>query len=226
MWLPRAPAGPLAVLLGMAAGVLPACSRGRPASRPAADAPVVIVSIDTLRADRLPAYGYGGVETPHIDALRRDAVLFESAWSHCPLTLPSHVSMLTGLLPADHGVRDNIGYAFVDKTRPRLAAVLQARGYATGAVVSAYVLRAATGLREGFAFYDEVSAAPREGAAMGEAQRPAHESLQAALGWLETVRARPFFLFLHLYEPHTPYDPPEPFRTRARSPPPMPLSVS
>ena len=85
-----------------------ACSRGGDEVFPGS--PVILISIDTLRSDHLPAYGYQGVETPAIDALRRDGVLFERAYSHYPLTLPSHASILTGLLPPDHGVRDNTGY--------------------------------------------------------------------------------------------------------------------
>ena len=102
-------------------------------------APVVIISVDTLRADHLPAYGYRGVETPNFDALRKDAVLFENAYSHVPLTLPSHTSLFTGLLPPQHGVRDNLGYAL--STGPAtLAGYLKSRGYATGAAVSSSVL--------------------------------------------------------------------------------------
>ena len=110
------------------------------------NAPVVLVSIDTLRSDRLPAYGYRGVETPHLDRFRKDATLFESAWSPCPMTLPSHVTMLTGLLPPEHGVRNNVGFAFDGRSHAHLPGLLKARGYATGAAVSSYVLRGETGL--------------------------------------------------------------------------------
>ena len=91
---------------------LAACARREPARETYRDAPVIVISIDTLRADHLPAYGYRAVETPNIDRLRRDAILFQNAYSHVPLTLPSHVSMLTGELPQEHGVRNNIGYRF------------------------------------------------------------------------------------------------------------------
>ena len=169
-------------------------------------APVVVISIDTLRADRLPAYGYKGVETPAIDRLRRDAVLFENAYSHSPLTFPSHASLLSGLLPPEHGVRNNIGYAF-DRKHETLAGVLRQRGYATGAAVSAYVLRRASGLDAGFDFYDEVVTA-RGARAVGEVQRDGRETVARALEWLRGVSGRPFFLFVHLYEPHTPWTPP------------------
>jgi choline-sulfatase len=186
---------------------------GRARIAPAPGTPVVIVSIDTLRADHLPAYGYGRVQTPAIDALRRGAVLFENAYSHCPLTLPSHTSLLTGLLPPEHGVRSNIGYRLDAAAHPTLATLLRARGYATGAFVSAYVLRRATGLDAGFDFYDDVATAQGARAA-AEVQRPGATTVAAALRWLRGVGAKPFFLFVHLYEPHTPYLPPEPFRSR------------
>src|SRR2546423_8346982 len=112
-------------------------------------APVILISVDTLRSDHLPAYGYQGVKTPNIDALRSDSILFERAYSHCPMTLPSHLSILTGLLPTEHGVRNNIGYRFLGKS-PTLAQVLRDRGYKTGAAVSSYVLRGEAGIKEGF----------------------------------------------------------------------------
>jgi arylsulfatase A-like enzyme/Tfp pilus assembly protein PilF len=189
--------------------LLAACGGGRSSSGGAArssNAPVVLVSIDTLRADRLPAYGYKGVETPAIDRLQRDAILFENAYSHSPLTFPSHASLLTGLLPPEHGVRNNIGYKLEPK-HETLASVLRARGYATGAAVSAFVLRRATGIDQGFDSYDEVVTAA--GAkAVGEVQRDGPTTVARALTWLRGVGGRPFFLFVHLYEPHTPWTPP------------------
>jgi arylsulfatase A-like enzyme len=201
----------LLALAALAAG----CAAQGPAGARAGGArtPVVLVTIDTLRADRLPAYGYAGVETPAVDALRRDAVLFENAYTHCPLTLPAHASLLTGLLPPEHGVRNNVGYRLDPRRDATLAALLKARGYATGAAVSAYVLRRGTGLEDGFDFYSEVASAAGASAA-GELQRPGTETVQAALDWLSGVQGRPFFLFVHLYEPHAPYEPPEPLRAR------------
>ncbi|HET9184715.1 MAG TPA: sulfatase-like hydrolase/transferase [Solirubrobacterales bacterium] len=181
-----------------------------------------MISIDTLRSDHLPAYGYQGVETPAIDALRQDAILFERAYSHTPLTLPSHVSLLTGQLPTRHGVRDNIGYDFDAAAHPYLPKLLREAGYATGGAVSAYVLRGATGLGTGFDFYEDgVSWRPTE--VMGNSQRSGRETARLALDWLRTLESRaeskPFFLFLHMYEPHTPYAPPEPFAARYRASP-------
>ncbi len=203
----RRPIALLPALLAAACGGSP-----RSLPRSAAAAPVVIVSIDTLRADHLPAYGYQAVATPHIDALRRESVLFENAYTHCPLTLPSHTSLLTGLLPPEHGVRNNIGYR-LDPKHATLAGLLKARGYSTGAALSAYVLRRTTGLDAGFDFYGDVETAA--GAkAVGEVQRPGPETVRLALDWVRGVRDRPFLLFVHLFEPHSPYAPPEPFRTR------------
>jgi arylsulfatase A-like enzyme len=197
-----------ALVPGLLALLAAACG-GRSSSGSAprsSSTPVVIVSIDTLRADRLPAYGYKGVETPAIDRLQRDAILFENAYSHSPLTLPSHASLLTGLLPPEHGVRNNIGYK-LDAKHETLASVLRARGYATGAAVSAFVLRRSTGLDQGFDAYDEVVTAGGT-KAVGEVQRDGKTTVARALGWLRGVGSRPFFLFVHLYEPHTPWTPP------------------
>jgi arylsulfatase A-like enzyme/Tfp pilus assembly protein PilF len=201
------------------AALLGGCRGGDEAAvGPFPGVPIVVISIDTLRSDHLPAYGYKGVETPALDALRKDAVLFERAYSHTPLTLPSHVSVLTGELPGRHGVRDNLGYAFDPAKHPFLPLLLHQAGYATGAAVSAYVLRGETGLAQGFdAFDDGISLRPTE--ALGNSQRSGRESARAALAWLDKVQDKPFFLFLHLYEPHTPYTPPEPFASRYRAAP-------
>jgi len=117
-------------------------------------APVVLISIDTLRSDRLPVYGYRKVATPALDALRGDAVLFSRAYSNVPLTFPSHASLLSGRLPGHHGVRDNSGYRFRAERTPYLPALLHDAGYRTGGAVSAFVLRAETGLAAGFDAYD------------------------------------------------------------------------
>jgi choline-sulfatase len=193
-------------------------------------APIVLISIDTLRSDHLPAYGYKGVETPAIDALRKDSILYERAYSHIPLTLPSHATILTGLLPPANGVRDNVGYVLEAAKHPHLPRSLKAAGYATGAAVSAYVLRAETGMATDFDFYDGAIDA-KAGQALGRSQRPGRETAEIAKTWMHTVDgaggsggsgnsggsgAKPFFLLLHLYEPHMPYAPPEPFASRYR----------
>ncbi len=198
----------LATLLAGCGGV----PSGRDPASKARGASVVLISIDTLRADRLPAYGHEGVETPAIDSVRRDGVLFENAYTHSPLTLPAHASLLSGLLPPEHGVRNNIGYRLEPK-HATLAGALRARGYATGAAVSAFVLRRETGIGEGFDFYDDVATAA--GAkAVAEVQRAGRETVARALAWVRGVPGRPLFLFVHLYEPHTPWTPPEAERAR------------
>jgi choline-sulfatase len=197
----------------LVAAFLAACGAGpRPRAAPAAGAPVVVISIDTLRADRLPVYGYRAVATPHIDALAAESVVFENAYTHCPLTLPAHASLFTGLLPPEHGVRNNIGYR-LDARHATLAGLLKARGYATGAALSSYVLRRTTGLDAGFDFYADVATA--SGAkAVGQVQRPGPQTVRLALDWVRGVRDLPFFLFVHLFEPHSPYAPPEPHLSR------------
>jgi len=176
---------------------------------------VFIISIDTLRADHLPLYGYAAGQTPNIDALAHDGVVFRNAYSHCPLTLPSHASLLTGLLPADSGVRDNVGYVLAPEKKS-IASILKAEGYATGGAVSAYVLRPSTGLSQGFDFYDG-EFGTKGGESLGEVQRKGDLTTDIALKWLAEHRSAPAFLFLHLYEPHTPYEPPEPFKSRFAS---------
>ena len=179
---------------------------------------VVLISIDTLRADHLPAYGYGKLATPAIDGLRRDAILFSEAYSHVPLTLPSHVSLLTGLLPPRNGVRDNLGYV-LSPAHATLATLLKARGYSTGAAVSAVVLMAATGVSRGFDDFDDKMMTGSTSLSIGEIQRSGYESEKIAEAWIAAHDSAPFFYFLHLYEPHTPYDPPEPFKSRYASSP-------
>lgn len=180
---------------------------------PVIDTPVFLISVDTLRSDRLPAYGHDGIATPHIDAFRADGVLYQNAYSHCPLTLPSHATVLTGLLPADTGIRDNVGYQ-LDATVPTLPEMLRKNGYRTGAAVSSFVLRKNTGIHRGFDFYDDDFGATGGSTSIGEIQRAGSETLARSTKWLSASTAAPPFFMLHLYEPHAPYAPPEPFRSR------------
>lgn len=204
----------LAVLLAFAQ--LSCGAKGKlPAPSP--ETPVFIISIDTLRSDHLPAYGYGGVETPHIDALRSDAVLYQRAYSHTPLTLPSHASILTGLLPAEHGIRDNTGYQ-LSKDVKTIGEMLGARGYATGAALSTFVLRRQTGIDRGFQFFDDdVAPLDPKNRQLSTIQRDGAATSKVALDWIGK-QTRPVFFLLHLYEPHTPYSPPEPYRSRYANP--------
>ena len=183
---------------------IPAGSRGTP---------VFLISIDTLRSDHLPAYGYKNVDTPNIDALRSDGILYERAYSHCPLTLPSHSTVFTGILPAENGVRDNIGFQLDEKVQT-LPAVMKANGYSTGAAVSAFVLRKETGISRGFDIYDDQVEALGRGKSMGRIQRGGDETVKVAETWAATHTSGPLFYFLHLYEPHSPYDPPEPYKSK------------
>ena len=194
-----------------------ASKRSADAPRVASGTPVILVSIDTLRSDRLPIYGYQGVETPAIDRLREDSVMWQRAYTHVGLTLPSHSTIMTGLLPAEHGVRDNLGYTLEGESLPLLARDLSERGYATGGFVSSYVLRSATGMSQGFDVYDDAVETPGD-RELGAYQRSGDRTLARALGWLDGVGDRPFFLFLHLYEPHSPYEPSEPYASRYASP--------
>jgi arylsulfatase A-like enzyme len=206
----------LAALL-IAASLVTGC-RNREGTGRFDNAPVILISIDTLRADHLTAYGGRVVDTPNIDRLAGDGIVFENAYSHVPLTFPSHVTMMTGRLPYENGVRSNIGYKLDGNAHPTLPRLLAAHGYATGAAVSAYVLRGDTGLRSIFDSYDDAMEV-WESATLGALQRRGDETERVAVRWLDTVKAKPFFLFFHLFEPHTPYEPAEPFRTKyAKSP--------
>jgi arylsulfatase A-like enzyme len=170
----------------------------------------VIVTLDTTRADRLPAYGFAGVATPALDALARDGVVFERASTVAPLTLPAHTSLFTGLYPSRHGVRDNASDALPAGGARTLAEMLQARGFRTSASVGSVVVAADRGLARGFDTYRDVAPDPRSGGV--RRQRPANEVVDAALSSLDGRRAgTPFFLWVHLYDAHQPYAPPEPF---------------
>ncbi len=175
---------------------------------------VVIVTVDTTRADRVGAYGFAGIETPAIDALAAEGILFRRAYSPVPLTLPAHTSLFTGEYPFDHGVRDNAGFVVPDELTTA-AEVFRQNGYLTAAFVGSYVLAARWGLDQGFDTYvDGLGAEARRVVMTNDAQRPADQVIDDAIEWLERKTAEPFFLWVHLYDPHVPYDPPEPYRSR------------
>jgi arylsulfatase A-like enzyme/predicted Zn-dependent protease len=192
------------------------CARPRSSSRVFPKAPVVLISIDTLRSDRLPFYGYGGVKTPALSALRKDSILFESAWAHAPLTLPSHATVFTGLLPDKNGLHDNLGYS-LNPSVPTLAELLGKAGYATGGAVTSLVLSGTTGIGRGFGLWDDDVVPTRAYQALSRVQRPGDEAEAAMERWIEK-QSGPFLAFLHLYEPHAPYEPKEPFRSLYASP--------
>jgi choline-sulfatase len=171
--------------------------------------PIVLISIDALRTDRLTPYGATRVATPAIAALAADGVTFEHAYTHAPQTLPAHTSLLSGRLPFDTGVRDNVS-AVVPETTRLLSQLLRDRGYATGGVVSSFALRRETGLASGFAFFDDEMPEARGGPPL-PVHRDGHESETRAERWLSAVATSRAFLFLHLAEPHAPYTPPARF---------------
>lgn len=179
-------------------------------SRGSGTGPVILISIDTLRADRLPVYGYKTGRTPRLDEFAREAVVFDRAYAHAPQTLPSHASMFTGELPFEHKVRDNLGFTLPDKTRT-LAAFFRDAGYATGGFVSAFVLRPETGIGQGFNVYDAKFPPMAANRSPAQVQRTGPETLAAATAWLNSLTSDRFFLFFHIYEPHKPYRAPDRF---------------
>ncbi len=171
---------------------------------------LLLVTIDTLRADHVGAYGGRDVQTPTLDALAARGVRFEHAETAVPITGPSHATILTGLYPPVHGVRDNVVFPLEPRHRT-LATHLKSAGYRTAAFVGAYPVAAAFGFKQGF---DSLSENFKESEVPGAgAQRPANEVVDDALGWLAAPGEGPFFVWMHLYDPHAPYDPPEPYRT-------------
>jgi arylsulfatase A-like enzyme/Flp pilus assembly protein TadD len=176
---------------------------------------VILISIDTCRADRLGAYGYSAETTPHIDALAQEAVLFENVTSPVPITLPAHSSLMTGMIPPAHGVRDNGTYRLHD-TAVTLAEILKDYGYQTAGIIGSFVLSSYFGLDQGFDAYDDDF-----GEAEGDSfiERRGEDVSRLAVEWLDEHREGKQFLFLHYFDPHVSYRPPEPFRTRfAESP--------
>jgi arylsulfatase A-like enzyme/Flp pilus assembly protein TadD len=174
---------------------------------------VLLISIDTLRADALGAYGRAGAETPRIDRLAQGGVRFEQAHAHNVVTLPSHANLLSGQYALAHGVRDNSGFRF-PKGLPTLATLLKARGYRTGAFVSSFALDSRFGLDVGFDTYDDHLGGAETRTAFLMPERRGVETVAAATRWIAAQGEAPAFCFVHLYEPHFPYQPPEPFASR------------
>jgi arylsulfatase A-like enzyme/tetratricopeptide (TPR) repeat protein len=172
---------------------------------------VILMTLDTTRADHLACYGYPGVRTPFIDSLARRGVLFEQAASNSPLTLPAHCSILTGMYPTYHGVRIN-GNTALNEQQVTLAEVYSGQGYQCGAFIGAFVLDGRWGLKQGFQHYDDhFDLKKYKHIDLGAVQRPGNEVMDVALEWLEGQKESPFFAWIHLYDPHTPYEPPEPY---------------
>ena len=175
---------------------------------------LLLVSIDTLRADRLGCYGHTQAQTPYIDALAARGLRFEQATTVTPLTLPAHASLLTGTFPGHHGVRDNGGFYLGEEHRT-LAEVLRERGYRTGGFVGAFVLDSRFGIHQGFdRYFDEFDLSKYDGVGMDTVQRSGDVVVAKAVEWLKQDERRPFFAWVHLYDPHAPYEAPEPHRSR------------
>jgi len=177
---------------------------------------VLLITIDTLRPDRLSCYGSPFLKTPYMDALADRGVLFTRAFAHTTTTLPSHTNILLGSTPLFHGVHDNNNFV-VPQQHLTLAEHLKKNGYATGAFVGAYVLDSRFGLNQGFDVYDDKYERSHQ-KKISLAERKAEEVVGSALGWLKNQRS-PWFLWIHCYDPHDPYEPPEPFQTQYRKNP-------
>lgn len=176
---------------------------------------LLVVTLDTLRADRLGSYGYARAQTPRLDALASLGLRFEQATTVVPLTLPAHSSLFTGAFPAWHGVRDNGGF-YLGDDQVTLAEVLRDRGFRTGGFVSAFVLDRRWGIGQGFErFFDEFDLdAFGDAPGLDTIQRPGAQTVEQAVSWFASDRERPFFAWVHLYDPHAPYEAPEPYRSR------------
>ena len=173
---------------------------------------IILVTIDTLRADHVHCYGDAGAQTPALDQLARDGVLFTQAFTPSPLTNVSHTTILTGLLPISHGVT-NFGVP-LDRMHPTLAELLKAQGYQTAAFIGAVVLdnSLAPGLDRGFDFFDHFPQHPQQNSSRwGRLERRGKDVVSHAEKWLTSHRTAPRFVWIHLYDPHDPYEPPPPY---------------
>ena len=175
---------------------------------------ILLISLDTVRADRLACYGYSRIETPNIDHLAADGIRFANAYTHVPITLPAHVALLTGTYPMFNGVRDFTSPGLSGNV-PTLAEILRRHGYHTAAFVSSFVLNSMWGLDRGFELYDDqvpLDATRRKDLFL--LQRSGDQTVDRLLKWLNQNGANPFFVWLHLYDAHSPYYSPDPFRNR------------
>ncbi|HXW08658.1 MAG TPA: sulfatase [Vicinamibacterales bacterium] len=202
---------PAAVVLLLA--TLPLLTAGRACSTEPLN--VLLITLDTTRADRLTPYGLMDASMPALERLAREGIVFDQASTVAPLTLPAHTSLFTGRLPPAHGIRDNSDPRLAGE-HVTLAEVLQARGYRTAAFVGSAVLDADRGLAQGFAMYrSAVEPDDRPGSSL---QRRGDAVVSDAIAWLGQAPRSPFLLWTHLYDPHRPYDPPEPYRSRFSDP--------
>ena len=227
----RARAGS-AVLLALFFGLLCLCSgctrtrlpgaalpQGLPAGRgdPGPKANVLLITIDTLRADHLGCYGYSGIQTPCIDGLAKAGIQFNRAYTPVPITLPSHTTIMTGQYPIQTGVRDN-GTFRVSERSTTLAELFHQQGYRTAAFVSAYVLDSRYGLNQGFDCYDD-TLNPKGQAMFLDSERSAEQVTRSALSWIDRNAGSKFFTWIHYYDPHASYHPPSPYAEQYASHP-------
>ena len=208
------PALAIVLALGAAAAWLLLRKPSLAKMRGGRDFNVILITLDTTRADRIGCYGFPDIETSAIDVLASRGVRFDRCFAQTPLTLPSHTSIMTGTLPVFHGVRDNGGF-LVPQQLTTMAELFRDKGYETGAFIAAYVLDSKWGLNQGFdTYFDRFDLSKFKKISLGTVQRPANEVLDEALPWLESKKREKFFAWIHLYDPHTPYEPPPPYDER------------
>ena len=197
--------------IALAALIALACGSRSEAPRNLANANILLITLDTTRADRIGAYGYKTAVTPNLDRLAANGALFEQCITPSAFTLPSHSSIMTGLYPPAHGVRIN-GDAALGDQHDMLAERLKRRGYRTGAFVGAFVLDGRWGLSQGFDHYDDrFHIGPEQKLDLARVQRPANQVVDAALQWIQEDPAKPFLAWVHVYDAHAPYEPPKPY---------------
>ncbi|MEE2677242.1 MAG: sulfatase, partial [Myxococcota bacterium] len=205
---------PTLAILGLVLAVFVGCGRPEdPAQRVPAER-IVLITIDTLRADFVSAYGEANADTPSLDSLSETGVRFSTAISPTPLTLPTHATILTGLDPPHHGVRDNTTFALPEDL-VTLPEILARSGWATGAFVGSFILDRQHGLDRGFDRYDDAMGVQGERRVYGIPERSAEQVVDTALDWLQDAPDR-FFLWVHFFDPHTPWEGPESAAPRAR----------
>ncbi len=219
LFVPCSLAAQLAALLAVCAALCLSASVAS-AAPPANNPPnVVLITLDTVRADHLGCYGYKQIETPHLDALAADGARFANAYTPVPITLPAHSVILTGTYPMRTGMHDFSGNR-LNASQPTLATILHEKGYATGAVMGSAVLDSRFGLNRGFDFYyDHFDFSRLDERNLDAMERPGNEVVNKALGWLDGHLRKPFLLWVHLYDAHHPYTPPPPYVQRYRSRP-------
>lgn len=169
---------------------------------------LIVITLDTTRADRLGCYGYTAADTPTLDKLARDGVVFDRCFSPAPLTLPVHATLWTGLNPPEHGLRTN-GRGALPKRVATFAELLKAAGYQTAAMTSSFVLDSRFGLNRGFDVYDDDLPAAEGDDVQLHQQRDGRDTVDQALKWLSSIGSQPYFCWVHLYDPHYPYLPHE-----------------